>query len=166
MITWKQNLILIDTTDTGELQPFLNEECWCWNEVLKECATDIRITDVLWNPGENATFDSYNIRYQKANLRTDTSAPWGNAYISGDVNDILAAYVLIDIDAITLQGWGAEAIKWVTGHEMGHVLGLPHTEATPALMFPIADVHDYAQPYQADIDALKNLYGSKDGAKS
>lgn len=59
--------------------------------------------------------------------------------------------------------FGAKDLVTVVAHEVGHALGLSHSNVKTALMFP-----DYAGPHrhldQDDIDAITALYGPKASA--
>lgn len=56
----------------------------------------------------------------------------------------------------------------VAAHELGHSLGLSHSNVYGALMYPIymaRDTRDY-QLHQDDIDGIQALYGKQDASFS
>jgi hypothetical protein len=72
-----------------------------------------------------------------------------------------ACHATVQLNAGTAQGYGNHTVplrRWTTVHELGHVLGLPHTQER-AVMNPHASLWMHGgRTYSADVHNLRRAY--------
>lgn len=137
-VSWKNNLpvkIWIHTSVSAEFEPSIRAAAETWNRALGRVAIVIEMQKVS---GSLASRDGQNVIYNMNQWEREKSAEQGRTslYWVGD----LIQEADIRINDYNYNFYGSEqqpgfvSMESLALHELGHVLGLKHEDASPSVM--------------------------------
>jgi hypothetical protein len=137
-VSWKNNLpvrMFLHTSVPAELEPSIRAAADTWNRALGKIAIVIEMQKVS---GSSASRDGRNVIYYMNQWEREKSAEQGRTslYWVGDL--IQEADIRINDYNYNFYGAtpqpGFVSMESLALHELGHVLGLKHEDASPSVM--------------------------------
>ncbi|NP_001296676.1 matrix metalloproteinase-14-like precursor [Hydra vulgaris] len=159
-LTWKLLNNNNDGLTRGEIETTLHKAFSMW-----EAVTNLKFRQLQINENKKADIeikfaqgyhdDPYSFDGFGGTL-AHAFYPHTNEGLSGDVH-------FDDAEKFTIESPEGRSLLWVAVHEIGHSIGLEHSNVKEALMFPWYRVQDVRDIQLSDDDVLgiQSIYGSK-----
>jgi hypothetical protein len=147
-------LLVITDTPNSSVESMINRACDTWNKAIEDAGIKIG--------GRMFVFSGYTIdaaAFEKPSpgvipiklVRDLSDHPHAQLIINSMTHEIRASPILLPIDMMDSK------LRQVILHELGHVIGLPHSSDISSIMYPTA-IATSTKITPADVTLLRSLY--------